>query len=255
MTPDKELIRRRFDQGALHYHKATPVQQALAEELLAALPEDFAPTRILEVGCGTGHVTRLLCEKYPEAQILATDLSESMLEVASRVLALESNVTYEAADVELLADHLAEPYPDLIIGSAVLQWLEHPRLTVRKLARKVAPGGCVAFATFGPGSLIELQRALEPFGVEHPMARLPRAHDWQASLVEFDAEVYSDEVMQWAHDARSFLKDLSLMGAALPHAGMSPGNLRRMMDRYDSFADHRGLPVTWERIVMVVRPE
>jgi malonyl-CoA O-methyltransferase len=198
-------------------------------------------------------LTALLRNRYPEADILATDLSEAMLEVASRVLALEPRITYEKADVEALADHLAQPYPDLITGSAVLQWLENPRLTVSKLARKVAPGGGVAFATFGPASLAELQRALEPFGIEHPVARLPRSEDWQESLSEFNCEVYRDEVKQWAHDARSFLKELSLMGAALPHAGMSPGNLRRMLDRYDTFADHRGLPVTWERIFIVVR--
>ena len=50
--------------------------------LLYYLPDTYQPNRILELGCGTGNLTKVLQEKWPTAQILAVDVSEAMLEKA-----------------------------------------------------------------------------------------------------------------------------------------------------------------------------
>jgi len=39
--------------------------------------------RILEIGCGPGNITRYLLSKRPDFDILATDLAEKMIELAS----------------------------------------------------------------------------------------------------------------------------------------------------------------------------
>ncbi len=51
-------------------------------EILGEVAEIAAPTRILEVGCGTGKNLANLARRFPGATITGVDLSESMLELA-----------------------------------------------------------------------------------------------------------------------------------------------------------------------------
>jgi S-adenosylmethionine-diacylgycerolhomoserine-N-methlytransferase len=47
--------------------------------ILSCLPEAFVPSRILEVGCGTGHNLLLLRNRFPDAEITGVDVSAAML--------------------------------------------------------------------------------------------------------------------------------------------------------------------------------
>ena len=69
-----------------------------AEEL-AHRARRFAPRRVLETAAGTGAVTEALAEALPDAEIVATDLNQPMLDVAAeRVRA--GNVSVRAADAQ-----------------------------------------------------------------------------------------------------------------------------------------------------------
>lgn len=59
----------------------------------------LAPSRILETAAGTGIVTELLAKELADAKIIATDLNQAMLDVASKRIA-SGNVTYQAADAQ-----------------------------------------------------------------------------------------------------------------------------------------------------------
>jgi ubiquinone/menaquinone biosynthesis C-methylase UbiE len=66
-------------------------------ELLAARVAQFGPRLILETAAGTGVVTDELARALPDAEIVATDLNQAMLDVAqTRVSA--SNVSFRQAD-------------------------------------------------------------------------------------------------------------------------------------------------------------
>src|SRR3954470_15722343 len=66
-------------------------------ELLANRAARFAPRSILETAAGTGVVTDALARALPDAEIVATDLNQAMLDVAAaRVNA--PNVTFRQAD-------------------------------------------------------------------------------------------------------------------------------------------------------------
>lgn len=63
---------------------------------------------ILEVGCGTGYVTKRLARIYPQAQITAIDIAPAILEVARERLVDVSNVTLAEQDVETISEDLLE---------------------------------------------------------------------------------------------------------------------------------------------------
>jgi SAM-dependent methyltransferase len=66
-------------------------------EVLARRARELAPRRILETAAGTGVLTEALCGALPEAEIVATDLNQPMLDVASRRLG-EGRVRFQQAD-------------------------------------------------------------------------------------------------------------------------------------------------------------
>jgi len=58
-------------------------RQRPAIELLARVPTE-SPVAVVDLGCGTGNVTRLLAQRWPEASITGVDASETMLTEARK---------------------------------------------------------------------------------------------------------------------------------------------------------------------------
>jgi ubiquinone/menaquinone biosynthesis C-methylase UbiE len=66
-------------------------------ELMAERAAALAPRRVLETAAGTGVVTAELAKSLPQADIVATDLNQAMLDVASEQLSA-ANVAFREAD-------------------------------------------------------------------------------------------------------------------------------------------------------------
>jgi ubiquinone/menaquinone biosynthesis C-methylase UbiE len=85
-----------------------PQQIAIRAAYLDALG-DIAGQRVLEIGCGTGPVTRELAARVgPGGYVTGTDPTYALIEVAERVGAEQGieNVSFEVQDGRSL------PYPD-----------------------------------------------------------------------------------------------------------------------------------------------
>jgi SAM-dependent methyltransferase len=135
------LTRRQFDAIAPKWNTMRmPDSLAPFEAALAAV--DAAPTRVLDLGTGTGAGARAVAERFPHAEVVGADLSERMLAEARESLPaeLEDRVRFEAADASAL------PYDD---GSFELVTLANMIPFFEELARVVAPGGSVVFAFSG----------------------------------------------------------------------------------------------------------
>ena len=108
-----------------------------ALELLARV-RPAAARHVVDLGCGTGHITRLLAERWPDAVVDGIDHSPEMLASAA---AEPSPVRWLAADVR---DWRPDAPVDVVFSNATLQWLpDHDRLLPRLLGF-VAPGGALA---------------------------------------------------------------------------------------------------------------
>jgi ubiquinone/menaquinone biosynthesis C-methylase UbiE len=70
--------------------------------------------RILDLGCGTGEITRRLAERYPEAEIIGVDILDGNLVIARRdSAAFGERVRYEVGDAFALAH--ADAAFDLVV--------------------------------------------------------------------------------------------------------------------------------------------
>ncbi len=70
-----------------HIRLIVPRYEELHEAVLRSIPPDLPENlKILELGCGTGELTKKLCEHYPKARIIAIDYSPRMLAVCRKKL-------------------------------------------------------------------------------------------------------------------------------------------------------------------------
>ena len=103
---------------------------------------------VLDVGCGTGAVTRILADRVSPGKVIGVDLSEDRLSIA-RDLAKEqgvSNVEYLRADVRDLDSQ--EKGFDFVYSRCLFQYLPGKAGldTLAAMKRLVRPGGTVAVA-------------------------------------------------------------------------------------------------------------
>lgn len=108
-----------------------------ALDLIARIPL-AAPETVVDLGCGTGNVTRLLAERWPDARIIGIDGSPEML---ARAREGGGRIRWVRAALD---DWRPEEPVGLVFSNAALHWLgDHARLFA-SLADAVAAGGALA---------------------------------------------------------------------------------------------------------------
>lgn len=125
--------------------------------------------RILDVGCGDAAFTRLLAGGYPEAEIVATDISVDAVEQARRLGPRDERIRFLAVDV--LGTDPGGRF-DLIVGSELLYYLGRrgQRLSSERMRSLLLPGGLIVLVDPWP----EARRLHHAFDAD---ARLRRLHE------------------------------------------------------------------------------
>jgi trans-aconitate 2-methyltransferase len=139
-----------------------------ALDLIARIQLD-APQTIVDLGCGTGNVTRLLAERWPQARIVGVDSSPAMLDEARAATHDDRRFTFVAAD---LAQWQPDAQVDLVYSNAALHWLRNHAALFARVAAMVAPGGVLAVQM--PDNFREPSHTL--------IADLARSERWRATL-------------------------------------------------------------------------
>ena len=145
--------------------------EVLAEHtasIIAWLPVEESPRRIVDLGCGTGAGTFALLAAFPQAHITAVDFSDDHLRrVREKALAngLADRVRTVRADLDSTWPELGTP--DLVWASAALHHLADPDSALRRVHETMSPGGLFAvvelagFPRFLPGDAPENCPGLE----------------------------------------------------------------------------------------------
>ncbi len=231
---DKPLVARRFGRRAGSYEAATPVQAAMAQDLHAYARARLAeqPVRnILELGCGSGRLTRMLHASWPGAHIVSVDIAADMVALAQRH---SPDVEFVVADAEAFLQGCGRRF-DLIISNATMQWFQTPETTLPRCRALLNPGGLAALTTFGGDTFCELRAAFAE--AYQRSGRPPRQHAgefpgpafWRGLLP--GAELEERYEVQHFADVRSFLRSVQQAGAtnAFAPQGAIPRDVLRLM--------------------------
>jgi len=156
-------VKRSFSGAAESYDHHAVLQREIGDRLMAHLNfTKIEPKRILDIGCGTGYVTRLLSNKFKKSHVTGLDLSETMVRHTRKHHALR--LPWHGKRHHCVADGCALPFADgsfdLVTSNLAMQWVANPGDMLAEMRRVLAPNGLILFSTFGRRTLAELRQSL-----------------------------------------------------------------------------------------------
>ena len=248
---NKELVERRFSQNAKWYDEVTPVQSGMAENLIKYLFKAI-PTRsiksILELGCGTGKLTQLLFQRFPNCKLTGVDISFEMIRRLKQKITEDLDATLITADAETVLDRdfFKSKQFDLIISNTTVQWFNRPLITLKKYQSLLSRDGMLAFSTFGPDTFFELREAFlsaeRRLGLPHRdrMLSFIPAKQWEKNLADQNEQKFfaikEDYREETFLSVRDFLYTIKKTGATNPFRNnasfLTPSLYKRMVEEY-----------------------
>jgi trans-aconitate 2-methyltransferase len=176
------------DWDANTYDRVSDPQVEWGRELIDRL-ELTGDELVLDAGCGSGRVTRMLLERLPNGRLVGVDASPSMIELAREALGSDPRVELVVGDVAAL--DLDQPV-DAIFSNAVFHWvLDHRRL-FRSLLGELRPGGRLEAQCGGQGNVAEWKNAIEASHGDERFAQylrtLPPSYHF-ASVADTEAQL------------------------------------------------------------------
>jgi trans-aconitate methyltransferase len=160
--------------------------------------------RILDLGCGTGHLTSCIAESG--AQVLGVDASLDMIGQARQNF---PKLTFSLQDAAALT---YQDEFDAVFSNAALHWMLEPARVVASLSRALRPGGRFAAEMGGKGNIRLIVDAIETvvrrYSPDSPLS----SRNYFPSIPEYTAilEAHGFEVVY----ARLFDRPTPLEGSA-----------------------------------------
>ncbi len=106
---------------------------------LMALVQPQPDMLVLDLGCGTGELTRVLHDHLGARHTLGIDQSGEMLARSAEFVL--QNLAFERGDI---GEIRISPPRDLVFSNAALHWLDDHASLLAHLSANVAPGGQIA---------------------------------------------------------------------------------------------------------------
>lgn len=216
------------------YLKFAGLRLRPARELLERVPL-ASPRVVCDLGCGTGNVTRIIAERWPDAKIMGIDNSAAMLGEARET---PGRIEWVEADIENWSPADA---PDLVFSNAALHWVDDHEAMFPRLLGMLTDGGCLAVQMplsddlpaiqlireslahcVGDEAASTIQRSVgEPEDYDTMLA--PGARHVEIWTVDYEQELEGDDaVYQW-------VKGTALVPVL---AGLDEAQSKRFIDDY-----------------------
>ncbi len=211
----KKKIEAAFDKGAHNYDWAALIQREVAQKLMCLLPENppnSTTYKILEIGCGTGSLTKMLIKKYPNAQITALDISAKMIEKCHAKFPF---IRFKKIDGENF--NSTEKY-DLIVSNMTIQWFEKPNEAIQDYRKNLKKNGAIYFSTLGQNNFKEWKSVLENLNFSSDKNR----------IVTYQDIIKEENIHTMYRTPFDFIRSLKAMGANYSaHKKLSPAQLKQ----------------------------
>ncbi|XP_077979494.1 juvenile hormone acid O-methyltransferase-like [Glandiceps talaboti] len=136
-----------------HYSKNREIQHGGGLELLSFWENEWKEDDIvLDLGCGTGELTRMIAAKENVKAVKGVDVSVEAINIARQNNSLPSKVQYIVSDATKLTETCSEfgNYFTKVFSNAVLHWIEDKEKTLRTVQWSLKPkGSFVCLFTMG----------------------------------------------------------------------------------------------------------
>ena len=152
MPTDYKHIKKQFEKSMNDYDKNAIVQDLMASKMIIELSKISTNYKtILELGAGTGLLTKRIAKNIQFSNYYANDLIEKSKHYIQKVIPNAMFFAGNALKIKLPRK------ADLIISNAMFQWFENLEKTIEILKLSLDKNGVLAFSTFTPDNFKEIK--------------------------------------------------------------------------------------------------
>lgn len=247
-----------FGKSAKKYHQKARIQKNVAEGLVASLApwKEILPSGpILEVGCGTGFLTRQMIKAFPNHEFVITDASKEMVGFAKQQIGETSTRKFKTLNVDLLKEPV--PMYSCIVSNFAAQWFSDTAIGLEKLAHMLLPGGLLLVAFPGNNSFKEWYQHCLALGIPYTANPLPDVEELviKLSLGPFQIDYYENNLHQKFEQSIDFFKHIKEIGAGYSFSGKSltAKQIKLLTNYWDKKVNP--ISVNWHIVYLVVKKD
>lgn len=139
--------------------------------------------RVLDVGCGTGHLTQAIAEQG--AEVVGFDRSPEMIGQARQNFPRLQFMLGDAADMSFYEEF------DAVFSNAALHWMLKAPEVAKRMAHALKRGGRIAVEFGGKGNIAVIQNAIESVLLRYYGTSLPESRTYFPSISEYSSVLES----------------------------------------------------------------
>jgi len=249
---DKSMVSARFESGTATYNSQAAVQIDAVERLInmihsLGLVSEISASHndVLEIGSGSGFLSRKVAAMLNEATMTIWDLAAPMPDGMPTGRKYE----FENCDAELALRKVRESRFDHIFSASTIQWFNSPEQFARDCHRALRRGGCAFLTTYTLGNMHEIS------DITGNALPLLTPMQWQALLSQW-FEILACNAYERDLDFESpveVLRHMKLTGVnSLSRSSRGTVSARTIIDRYPMRLDGR-YHLTYRPIILILR--
>ena len=249
---DKSLARARFSSAVSTYESQAAVQADAIDRLMDACKSlgisaalTAAPDAVLEIGSGSGMLTRRLARLIGNASFHIWDLAAPV----PANLPERLNIMFQNCDAEMKIMQTSPRRYNMIFTASTVQWFNSPALFLKNCHRALTDGGILALTTYTEGNMHEIS---DITGITLPLLKPSR---WQEMAEGMFDVLYS---LSYERDLDfesplEVLRHMKVTGVnSLSRSGRGAVSASEVIRRYPMRLDGR-YHLTYKPFIMILR--
>lgn len=241
---NKDLVKLRFEHSFPTYDENAMVQREMADKLsdyIASCGRDYG--NVLEIGCGTGFLTRHIVNDFQIKKLLINDISP---EVIGYIEKITPYCNYLIGDMEQIT---FDSKFNIVTSNAAFQWAEDLQAMINRFYHILKKEGVLAFTTFGEQNFEQITK------IANRKLMYRSIEEINSMLSDFEVRVLEEEVvnMEFATPI-DVLRHIKNIGAnAMAAEFWTKGGLRDFEQKYkELFSTENGVSLTYHPIYVVL---
>ncbi len=250
-TFDKNLLQRRFRSASKTYNNHAIVQQQMAQKLVSlALPEiSTICQNILEIGCGTGLLTREIVKHFSFLNYNANDLVNEVEPIINNIISKQQQASFEfiQGDAQQLS---IKNKQDVIWSGATIQWIRDLDHFFEHTSSLLKSDGYFALSSFGTDNFNEI-KTITGKGIDYQSIQ----------DVIIKASKYFKIINQkswynklWFNTPLEVLKHMRHTGVnGVSSTKWTKKDLETFSTGYQQYQNEEGFPLTYHPFILILK--
>ncbi len=210
-----KIVEHNFSRFPEEYNNIAETQKKVAAKIANLIAQEqvlnSSPVDILEIGCGTGFLTKDLMTRFPKANFTVTDISPAMLSFCKNSMPPVKSANFAICDIT--TDTPGGMF-DIITSSLAFQWIEDMRTLAKNLCSHLKPGGSLIFSTLTEGTFANIADIFKKQMLDFPMPKLVTASELTTITSCFQKTSINEEIFTETYDSiKDFLNHIHHVGA------------------------------------------